>query len=88
MEPATSVPTRPTTTEILVPWITRLRMSRPWKSVPSTADQSPVCHAGSVLIRAPGNGLSGSWGAIQGAKIATSTNRATMITAAAGASRR
>ena len=67
---ATVTTTTPTKNENRAPTIRRESMSRPSGSVPSGKAQSPpACHAGgrSVLSR---NCSVGSWGAIQGAKIA------------------
>src|SRR5262249_35489747 len=61
---------RPTVSDTRVPWISRLRMSRPNWSVPSQWAWLGVCRRSRIATR------SGSWGAIRGARHATSTSAA------------
>src|SRR3972149_8859670 len=67
-----------TTRETLAPWIRRLRMSRPNRSVPSKlAEVPPSIHAGGARRR--GRSCSnGSCGAIHGPNTATSKNAITV----------
>src|SRR5438093_10698428 len=85
--PATSVPISPTISDTRAPWIRRLRMSRPRKSVPSgVIELPPSIHRGGSNTLAPFTGSVGSWGAMRSAKIATSTRPPRMTTASTGAS--
>src|SRR5712692_3297376 len=88
MLPATSVPISPTISDTRAPWIRRLRMSRPWKSVPSGVVQLPpsIQNGGSNTF-APFTGSVGSCGAMRSAKIATSIRPPRMTTGTSGASR-
>src|SRR5688500_3891085 len=88
MPPATSVPMSPTISDTRAPWISRLRMSRPWKSVPSGADHfPPSIQNGGSNMSAPCTGMVGSYGARTSAKIATSASPPRMTIAASGAFR-
>src|SRR5881628_1319862 len=88
MLPATSVPISPTISDTRAPWIRRLRMSRPWKSVPSSViARPPSIQNGGSNTFAPCTGSVGSYGAMRSAKIATSMRPPRMTTAACGASR-
>src|SRR2546427_1623149 len=88
MLPATSVPISPTISDTRAPWIRRLRMSRPWKSVPSSvAARPPSIQNGGSNTFAPCTGSVGSYGAMRSAKIATSMRPPRMTMAACGASR-
>src|SRR6266508_228706 len=88
MLPATSVPISPTINDTRAPWIRRLRMSRPWKSVPSSViARPPSIQNGGSNTCAPCTGSVGSYGAMRSAKIATSMRPPRMTTAACGASR-
>src|SRR6266545_2744737 len=87
MLPATSVPISPTISDTRAPWIKRLRMSRPWKSVPSSViARPPSIQNGGSNTFAPCTGSVGSCGAMRSAKIATSTRPPRMTMAARGAS--
>src|SRR5207245_4987159 len=88
MLPATSVPISPTISDTRAPWIRRLRMSRPWKSVPSSVvARPPSIQNGGSNTFAPCTGSVGSCGAMRSAKIATSMRPPRMTMAACGASR-
>src|SRR5512132_4188662 len=88
MLPATSVPMSPTISDTRVPWIRRLRMSRPWKSVPSgVAALPPSIQKGGANTSAPFTGSVGSYGAMRSARIATSIRPPRMTMGARGASR-
>src|SRR5688572_645675 len=88
MAPATSVPMRPTMSETRAPWISRLRMSRPWKSVPSGASVlPPSIQNGGANIVAPCTGSVGSWGAMRSAKSATNARPPRRTAGTSGACR-
>ncbi len=88
MPPATRVPISPTISDTRAPWISRLRMSRPWKSVPSgVATLPPSIQNGGANISAPFTGSVGSYGAMRSARSATRIRPPRMTTAASGASR-
>src|SRR5580765_4304816 len=75
MLPATIVPMTPTINETRAPKISRLRTSRPWKSVPRSASGlAPSIQNGGSKILAPGMGSVGSYGTIALANTASSTN--------------
>src|SRR5438093_2020130 len=88
MEPATSAPISPTISDTREPWSSRLRMSRPWKSVPSSVvTRPPSIQNGGSNTPPPATGSVGSCGAITSARSATSARPPRITTAASGASR-
>ena len=69
MPPATRVPISPTISDTRAPKISRLKMSRLWKSVPSgVAKLPPSIQNGGANISAPFTGNVGSYGAMKSAK--------------------
>src|SRR6185295_3468081 len=82
--PATSVPISPTISDTRAPWIRRLRMSRPRKSVPrGVTELPPSIQRGGSNTLAPLTGSVGSWGAMRSAKIASIGASPSVVRAAA-----